>query len=238
MFEGRLEEVELLVLVDDLLRQAVGVEGLALEREDGLRLDVAARRERARGRVALHDEDHAVLRTARPCRPGAAGSRAASCCGARPSSPAPGRGSGSPRAPFARARSPGFAEERVGRLGVLVEGDVEGLLDELADELLDRGALRGPSRPSRASSSSATRRRARSPGWRPRPRSTGARPRASMSRCRSCAACRRRPLGTPAGACRPSSCAGRSRTRSTPRRSAQPWVIAISMSSPSRWMIG
>jgi len=74
--EGGLQEVELLVLVDDLLRQAVGVEGLALQREDGLGLDVAARREGARGRVALHDEDRAVLRSGGPCRPGAGGSRA------------------------------------------------------------------------------------------------------------------------------------------------------------------
>ena len=39
--ERGLEKVELLVLVDDFFREAVGVERLAIQREDGLRLHVA-----------------------------------------------------------------------------------------------------------------------------------------------------------------------------------------------------
>jgi hypothetical protein len=47
--ECGLEEVEFLVLVDDLLGEAVGVERLALEGEDGLGLDVARGGEGAGG---------------------------------------------------------------------------------------------------------------------------------------------------------------------------------------------
>ena len=61
MLSARLQEVELLVLVDDLLREAVGVERLALQGEDGLRLHVAAGGERAGGGVALDDEERALL---------------------------------------------------------------------------------------------------------------------------------------------------------------------------------
>ena len=59
--ESGLEEVKLLVLVDDLLGEAVGVERFALEREDGLSLHVARGGERAGGGIALDDENRALL---------------------------------------------------------------------------------------------------------------------------------------------------------------------------------
>ena len=59
--ERGLEQVKFLVLVDDLLGEAVGVERLALEGEDGLRLHVARGGERAGGGVALDDEERALL---------------------------------------------------------------------------------------------------------------------------------------------------------------------------------
>ena len=59
--ERGLEEVEFLVLVDDFLGEAVGVERLALQGEDGLRLHVARGGERAGGGVALDDEERAFL---------------------------------------------------------------------------------------------------------------------------------------------------------------------------------
>ena len=59
--EGRLQEVKLLVLVDDLLGEPVGVERLALEGEDRLGLHVARGREGAGRRVALDDEERALL---------------------------------------------------------------------------------------------------------------------------------------------------------------------------------
>jgi len=59
--ERGLEEVEFLVLVDDLLGQAIGVERLALEGEDGLRLDIARGGEGAGGGVALDDEEGGFL---------------------------------------------------------------------------------------------------------------------------------------------------------------------------------
>ncbi len=59
--QGGLEEVELFVLVDDFFREAVGVERLALQREHGLRLDVARGGEGAGGGIALDDEERALL---------------------------------------------------------------------------------------------------------------------------------------------------------------------------------
>lgn len=58
--EGGLEEVELLVFVDHLLGLAVGVLGLASEREDSLGLDVANLGDGAGGGVALGEEDGAL----------------------------------------------------------------------------------------------------------------------------------------------------------------------------------
>ena len=55
--EGAHDVVELLVLVDRLAAEAVGIEGLALERVDGLGLNVACLDHGAAGRVALGQED-------------------------------------------------------------------------------------------------------------------------------------------------------------------------------------
>ncbi len=57
-----LQQVELLVLVDHLLRQPIRVQRLPLQREHRLRVHVATRRQRTRRRVALHDEQRALLR--------------------------------------------------------------------------------------------------------------------------------------------------------------------------------
>lgn len=54
--EGVLQAVELVVLVDDLLAEAEGVERLSLEAEDGLGVDVACLGDRATSGIALHDE--------------------------------------------------------------------------------------------------------------------------------------------------------------------------------------
>ena len=59
--ERRLQEVELLVLVDHLLREPVTVQRLAPQREDRLRTHVARGGDRTRGRVALRNEDHRLL---------------------------------------------------------------------------------------------------------------------------------------------------------------------------------
>ena len=59
--ERRLQEVELLVLVDHLLREPVTVQRLAPQREDRLRAHVARGGDRTRGRVALRNEDHRLL---------------------------------------------------------------------------------------------------------------------------------------------------------------------------------
>ena len=59
--ERRLQQVELLVLVDDLFGQPEAVERLAAQREDRLRAHVAALGDRARRRVTLRDEDHRLL---------------------------------------------------------------------------------------------------------------------------------------------------------------------------------
>ena len=55
--EGRLQQVELLVLIHHLLGQSERVERFAAQREHGLRVDVAALGDAAAGRVALGDED-------------------------------------------------------------------------------------------------------------------------------------------------------------------------------------
>ena len=59
--EGSLQEVELLVLVDDLLRQPKGVERLASQAEHRLGVDVAALGDGTAGGVSLGDEDAALL---------------------------------------------------------------------------------------------------------------------------------------------------------------------------------
>ena len=59
--EGAHDVVELLVLVDRLAPHAVGVERLALEGVDGLRLHVARLDHGAAGRVALGDEERRLL---------------------------------------------------------------------------------------------------------------------------------------------------------------------------------
>ena len=59
--ECRLQEVELLVLVDDLFGESVAVERLAAQREDRLRTHVAALGDRTRSRITLGDEDHRLF---------------------------------------------------------------------------------------------------------------------------------------------------------------------------------
>ena len=59
--ERRLQLVELLVLVDHLLRQSEAVERLSAQREDRLRAHVAALGDGARGGVTLRDEYHRLL---------------------------------------------------------------------------------------------------------------------------------------------------------------------------------
>ena len=54
--EGSLKEIELLVLIDHLLRQAIRVEGLAAKGEHRLRIDIATLRDGAARRVSLGDE--------------------------------------------------------------------------------------------------------------------------------------------------------------------------------------
>jgi hypothetical protein len=61
--QSRLEEVKLLVLIDNLLGEAIGIERFAFEREDGLRLHVTRRGQGAGSRVALDDEERAFLRS-------------------------------------------------------------------------------------------------------------------------------------------------------------------------------
>ena len=58
--ECGLQEVKFLVLVDHFFRQSVGVEGLAAEGEDGLRVDIAALRDASGGRVTLGDKNARV----------------------------------------------------------------------------------------------------------------------------------------------------------------------------------
>ena len=59
--EGRLQQVELLVLVDHLLGESEAVERLAPEREHRLGVHIAALGDASAGRVALGDEDAALL---------------------------------------------------------------------------------------------------------------------------------------------------------------------------------
>ena len=59
--ERGLEEVKFLVLINDFLREPVGVERFALQREDRLRLHIAAGGERTGGAVALDDEEAGAL---------------------------------------------------------------------------------------------------------------------------------------------------------------------------------
>lgn len=54
--EGGLEEMKLLVLIDDLLGEAIGIERLAFECEDRLRLDIARRGEGSGRGVTFDDE--------------------------------------------------------------------------------------------------------------------------------------------------------------------------------------
>ena len=55
--EGSLEQIELLVLIDHLFRQAKGVQGLSSQREDGLGVHVATLGDRTTGRVTLSNKD-------------------------------------------------------------------------------------------------------------------------------------------------------------------------------------
>ena len=59
--ESGLQQVELLVFVYHLFGQSEGVERFASEREDGLRVDIAAFGDASACRVALSDEDAAFL---------------------------------------------------------------------------------------------------------------------------------------------------------------------------------
>ena len=59
--ERRLQQVELLVLIYDLLREAEAVERLAPQRKNRLRTHVAALGDRTGCRITLRDEDHRLL---------------------------------------------------------------------------------------------------------------------------------------------------------------------------------
>ena len=144
--EGRLQEVELLVLVDHLLGQSEAVERLAAQREDGLRVHVAALGDAAAGRVALGDEDAGVLLLVAlgvvevdaavaqlaVVQIGLLATFAGQLCHA-------GHGLA-----FAFAVLH-LLQDDVGHVGILVQVVVHLLLDEVADELVDGYAALGGS---------------------------------------------------------------------------------------------
>src|SRR5664280_141865 len=135
--QRRLQEVELLVLVNHLLGQAVGIERLALEGEDRLGLHIAAGGQRAGGGIAFDDEERALLGPLVPVAEVEPAIAQLAVVERRFLGPLAGE-----------AADPGeflalplvvleLALERVGGLAILVEPAVERLLAEGADELPD-----------------------------------------------------------------------------------------------------